>query len=81
MNNAGDGTPKGRLIPLGTFEGGTTHVVIPRRAIDRANEVFDAERRQREANEAKAKLRIAQAARGKSRLKKALRLVFGRRGR
>jgi hypothetical protein len=72
----GDTEPK--RVFLGSYEGGATAVIVPAAALERANEVFDRERRKREAIEAKAKLQVMQAARGTSRLRKALKLMFGR---
>jgi hypothetical protein len=69
-----------RRIFLGSYEAGTTHVIIPSQAVNRANEAFDRERKRREMEAAKAKLRVLQDARSAGRLKRALASVF-RRGR
>jgi hypothetical protein len=68
-------------IFLGSFDGGVNTVVIPNQVLERANAKLDAERQKREAAAARAKLQVLQDARGRGRLKKALKLVFGKRGR
>jgi hypothetical protein len=85
MNDRGDGTPKGRLILLGSFESGTHNVVVPAVAFARANAEFDRERAARElaaakaeAEAPKARLQVVQTARNRGKLRKALRMVFGR---
>jgi hypothetical protein len=70
-----------KRIVLGSFEAGATAIIIPSRALDRASKAFDAERQQREALARKAKMEVMQAARARGRLKRALELVFRRRGR
>ena len=61
MNDRGDGTPKGRLIPLGSFESGTHNVVVPAVAFARANAEFDRERAARELAAAKAEAEAPKA--------------------
>jgi hypothetical protein len=68
-----------KRVFLGSYEGGTTNVVIPAAALARANAEFDAERAAKARAEQKAALAIMQAARSQGRLKRALRAVFGRR--
>jgi hypothetical protein len=67
-----------RLIPLGSYESGSAHVIVPAPAIRKVEAVFDREREKREREAAKAKLQIMQQVRGRTRLKKALKLCFGR---
>jgi hypothetical protein len=65
-----------RRVYIGSYEGGTAHIIIPAPALARANEVLDAERARREAEAAKAKLQILQSARNRGRLRKLMRAVF-----
>jgi hypothetical protein len=64
-------------IYIGNFEPGVHVLTIPAAAIQPAVAAFDAERRNREQETARAKLRIMQDVRGKTRLRKALMLCFG----
>jgi hypothetical protein len=66
-------------IFLGTYEGGTTHVIVPREILQSADQKLAADRAAREAAAEKARLATMQAARSQGRLKRALRAVFGRR--
>jgi hypothetical protein len=77
MNEA----PDTKRIYLGTIDMGPTVIVVPKRALDRANETFNAAQKQREKEAALAKLQIAQGARSRLKLTKAMRAVFGHRRR
>jgi hypothetical protein len=79
MNDAGDGAPKGRLIPLGTFEGGLNHLIIPREAFVRADAEAERARAAKALADEKAALAVLQAARRQGRLRRAVKAVFGRR--
>lgn len=72
-----------KQIFLGSYEGGTTAVIIPSRALDRANEAFDAERKRHEMEASRAKLAVTQAAKARSKLRRAITACFkrGRKGR
>jgi hypothetical protein len=70
-----------RRIYLGAFEGGLNKLILPARALDRANNVFDAERAQREREASRAKTMALQDARNRGKLKKALTACFGHRRR
>jgi hypothetical protein len=81
MNDAGDGAPKGRLIPLGTFvDGIPTHGIIPPEAFARADAEAARERAAKALADEKAALAVLQSARANGRLRRALHAVF-RRGR
>jgi hypothetical protein len=69
-----------KLVYLGTVEAANA-IIIPRRAIAKANEAFDAERARREREAERAKLRVRQQATARSRLRRALRACFGGRER
>jgi hypothetical protein len=76
----GDDEPTKVLI--GVFGEGMPNVLyIPRGGLKPAEQIFDAERKKREAAAAAAKLQILQSARARGKLTKALKLVFNRRGR
>jgi hypothetical protein len=74
-------TAEPKRVYLGTIDSGPNAIILPHRAVNRADAAFDAERVKREKETALAKLAIMQNVRGRVRLKKALRLIFGRRGR
>jgi hypothetical protein len=74
---SGDG--ESRRIFLGCYEGGTTHVVVPREILQSADQKLAADRAAREAAAEKAKLQVLQSARNQGRLRRALHAVFRRR--
>jgi hypothetical protein len=67
-----------RRIYLGTYEGGTTALVIPAPVLTRANEALDAERAKREAEAERKKLRIAQDVQSNRKLRRVLHALLGR---
>jgi hypothetical protein len=79
-SDGGDGAPRGRLIPLGTFEGGLNHLIVPREAFVRADAEAARERAAKALADEKAALAVLQSARANGRLRRALHAVF-RRGR
>jgi hypothetical protein len=65
-------------VLLGTFESGT-NLTIPRSTLQRAEQILDRTHHERETAAAKERLKVMQSFRGRNRLRKALRLVFGRK--
>jgi hypothetical protein len=74
-------TDEPRRIVLGTVESGANIIIVPRQALSRANQAFDAERKRRELEVERAKLRVVQQVSARSKLKRAMHAVFRRRGR
>jgi hypothetical protein len=68
-----------KRIFIGAFTPGTTNIIIPTAALQRAERILDAEREARLKAAALARSQGVQAARSRSRLKKALTSVFRRR--
>ena len=73
------GNPR-NLVYLGSFEGGTTALVLPQELMARAAAQLDVEKARRERDEALARLAVMQAARAQGKLRKALH-ALGFRGR
>jgi hypothetical protein len=69
-----DGLPKLRYI--GSYEGGTNHIIIPRAPFAVIEQKLEADRVARDLAAEKAKLATMQAARSRGRLKRALRAVL-----
>jgi hypothetical protein len=65
-------------VYLGTVEGGANIIIIPPQTLTRANQIFDAERAQREALAAKARLQVMQAAKARGKLRRVMTACFGR---
>ena len=71
-------SPKmGEKIYIGSYEGGTRVVVVPREVLKRADAQLDEARKQREQAEAMVKLQIMQRVRANGRLKRALKAALG----